>query len=48
MSVYTNHVRSGSTGIDRSQQVRFNPDEYETDEPSLKDSLPNILPEVPK
>lgn len=42
MAVYTNHVRSRSTGFDR-----FNPNEYENDVPLSKDSLPNILPEVP-
>ena len=47
MSTYTKHVRAGSTGLERSQPVRWNTDDYEGDAPPRKDSLPNITTEVP-
>ncbi len=47
MSINKGHVRSKSTGFERLQQIQLDTDEYESKEPPKKDSLPNILPEVP-
>jgi len=46
MSIHPNKPLTRTISVDRSQQVRSNPDESEIDLPLRKDSFSNSLPEV--
>ena len=46
MSYNKGHVRSKSTGFERSEPNGLDPNEYKSKGLSATDALPNILPEV--